>query len=352
MQVRFSHVSLAFTPGKDTLHDLNFTINDGELVCLLGPSGGGKSTTLNLISGLLVPTAGEIFFDDQDVTQMSPLDRKIGMVFQNYSLYPHLSVENNIAFPLKIAHWNKQKRLERAAELAKLVHVEDQLKKSVNELSGGQQQRVAIARALAKDPNILLLDEPLSNLDARLRMEMRDEIRRIQQETKITTIFVTHDQSEAMHISDSVMVLHNAQIQQYSKPNDLYDHPANEFVASFIGDNPLNIFDRSLLDDTGLKEDLGSSYDKAVKVGVRAENIVLTKSDETFEHGLKCKLLKSDRYGLISTRLYSFKGVELDATGLTEIHDTNEDVTIYFQKQGFFLFDEKGDNLSLEPRHD
>ena len=213
MQVRFSHISLAFTPDKDTLHDLNFTINDGELVCLLGPSGGGKSTTLNLISGLLVPTKGKVLFDNQDVTKMGPSERKIGMVFQNYSLYPHLTVENNIAFPLKIAHWKKADRLARAAKLAKLVHVEDQLQKNVNELSGGQQQRVAIARALAKDPNILLLDEPLSNLDARLRMEMREEIRRIQQETKITRVFVTHDQSEALHISESVVVLHNARIR-------------------------------------------------------------------------------------------------------------------------------------------
>ncbi|MCT6892966.1 MAG: ABC transporter ATP-binding protein [Bombilactobacillus mellifer] len=348
MQVRFSHISLAFTPDKDTLHDLNFTINDGELVCLLGPSGGGKSTTLNLISGLLVPTKGKVLFDNQDVTKMGPSERKIGMVFQNYSLYPHLTVENNIAFPLKIAHWKKADRLARAAKLAKLVHVEDQLQKNVNELSGGQQQRVAIARALAKDPNILLLDEPLSNLDARLRMEMREEIRRIQQETKITTVFVTHDQSEAMHISDSVMVLHNAQIQQYSKPNELYDHPANQFVASFIGDNPLNTFDRSLLDDTELKEELGEVYDKATTVGVRAENIVLTKSEDTYQHGVRCKLLKSHRYGLISTRLYSFKGIELDATGLTEIHDINEEVEIYFQKRGFFLFDASGNNLFLE----
>lgn len=348
MQVRFSHISLAFTPDKDTLHDLNFTINDGELVCLLGPSGGGKSTTLNLISGLLVPTKGKILFDNQDVTKMGPSERKIGMVFQNYSLYPHLTVENNIAFPLKIAHWKKADRLARAAKLAKLVHVEDQLQKNVNELSGGQQQRVAIARALAKDPNILLLDEPLSNLDARLRMEMREEIRRIQQETKITTVFVTHDQSEAMHISDSVMVLHNAQIQQYSKPNELYDHPANQFVASFIGDNPLNTFDRSLLDDTELKEELGKVYDKATTVGVRAENIVLTKGEDTYQHGVRCKLLRSHRYGLISTRLYSFKGIELDATGLTEIHDTNEEVEIYFQKRGFFLFDASGNNLFLE----
>ena len=348
MQVRFSHISLAFTPDKDTLHDLNFTINDGELVCLLGPSGGGKSTTLNLISGLLVPTKGKVLFDNQDVTKMGPSERKIGMVSQNYSLYPHLTVENNIAFPLKIAHWKKADRLARAAKLAKLVHVEDQLQKNVNELSGGQQQRVAIARALAKDPNILLLDEPLSNLDARLRMEMREEIRRIQQETKITTVFVTHDQSEAMHISDSVMVLHNAQIQQYSKPNELYDHPANQFVASFIGDNPLNTFDRSLLDDTELKEELGEVYDKATTVGVRAENIVLTKSEDTYQHGVRCKLLKSHRYGLISTRLYSFKGIELDATGLTEIHDINEEVEIYFQKRGFFLFDASGNNLFLE----
>lgn len=212
---------------------------------------------------------------------------------------------------------------------------------------------MAIARALAKDPNILLLDEPLSNLDARLRVEMREEIRRIQQRTKITTIFVTHDQSEAMHISDSVMVLNDAQIQQFSKPNELYDHPANRFVASFIGDNPLNVFDRNLLDDTGLAEELGANYEKAVAAGLRAESMVLTKSDETYEHGIECELISSHRYGLISTRRYAFKGIDLEATGLTELDAAeHEKLTVYIQKRGFFLFDEAGNNLNLEQTHD
>ena len=222
VEVRFEHVTLTYSNGVEVLHDMDFELPDGELIALLGPSGGGKSTTLNLISGLLQATTGQIYFGDTDVTKKDALQRGVGMVFQNYALYPHMTVLDNIIFPMKMAKVDKTTREAKAKELAKLVRVDDQLNKKPGALSGGQQQRVAIARALAKEPTVLLLDEPLSNLDARLRVEMREEIRRIQQETGITTVFVTHDQSEAMHVADKIMVLNDGVIQQFDSPQTLY----------------------------------------------------------------------------------------------------------------------------------
>lgn len=204
------------------MDDFNFTIPDGKLVGLLGPSGCGKSTTLNMISGLLKPTSGKVLFGDKDVTNLPPEERGVGMVFQNYALYPHLTVEENIRFPLENFtgkdRLSKEEMRKRVEEAAKLVHIDELLERKPSELSGGQQQRVAIARALVKLPKVLLLDEPLSNLDARLRLQTREEIRRIQQETGITTIFVTHDQDEAMSISDLIVVMKDGELQQIDSP--------------------------------------------------------------------------------------------------------------------------------------
>ena len=225
------------------LDDLSLEFCDGKLTTLLGPSGCGKSTLLNLISGILPPTSGSIYFGDRDVTSLSPDKRNIGLVFQNYALYPHMTVGENIAFPLEIKKVSKKERLERAAEFAKLLRIEDYFTRKPSQLSGGQQQRVAIARALAKEPEILLLDEPLSNLDARLRLEMREEIRRLQMETGITTIFVTHDQEEALSISDHILLLKKGRIQQYGLPQELYDEPCNPFVADFLGNPPINLYE-------------------------------------------------------------------------------------------------------------
>ena len=211
-----------------------FEIPDGTLVGLLGPSGCGKSTTLNLISGLEKPTEGRVFFGDTDVTDMAPEDRGVGLVFQNYALYPHLTVQQNIMFPLQNFRGErkltKEVMLEKTLEAAKLVQIDGLMERKPNELSGGQQQRVAIARALVKAPKVLLLDEPLSNLDARLRLQTREEIRRIQRETKVTTIFVTHDQEEAMSISDLIVVMKDGRVHQIGKPQEVYDDPANLFV--------------------------------------------------------------------------------------------------------------------------
>lgn len=213
----------------------SFSISDGKLTGLLGPSGCGKSTLLYLISGLLKPTSGRIFFGDRDVTELPPEKRGIGLVFQNYALYPHMTVAQNIAFPLVNRKENRELIQQKTQQMAKLVQVEELLSRKPGQLSGGQQQRVAIARALIKEPDILLLDEPLSNLDARLRLEMREEIRRIQLETGVTTIFVTHDQEEAMSITDEIVLMKKGIIQQQCAPIDMYLQPVNRFVGILYG---------------------------------------------------------------------------------------------------------------------
>ena len=224
------------------VNDFNFEIPDGKLIGLLGPSGCGKSTTLFMLSGLQKPTSGQIFFGEEDVTELAPEKRGIGLVFQNYALYPHMTVKQNIMFPLQNLKVEKTEMLARTEEVARLVQIDELLDRKPNELSGGQQQRVAIARALVKMPNVLLLDEPLSNLDARLRLQTREEIRRIQKETGITTIFVTHDQEEAMSISDLIVVMKKGVLQQIDAPQRVYDNPANLFVAKFLGTPPINVF--------------------------------------------------------------------------------------------------------------
>ncbi|MDO4475852.1 MAG: ABC transporter ATP-binding protein [Lachnospiraceae bacterium] len=227
-----------------------FEIPDGELVSLLGPSGCGKSTTLNMICGLETPTEGQIFFGETDVTKLPPEKRGVGMVFQSYALYPHLTVLENIRFPLEnrkgADKLSKEEMNRRAREAAALVQIDGLLERKPGELSGGQQQRVAIARALVKTPGVLLLDEPLSNLDARLRLQTRMEIRRIQQETGITTVFVTHDQEEAMSISDRMVVMKDGVLQQIGKPQEIYDRPVNLFVAKFLGTPPINVMEGEL----------------------------------------------------------------------------------------------------------
>lgn len=241
MDIRIENLTKAYGDFK-AVDNMNLTIGDGELVGLLGPSGCGKSTTLFMLAGLTTPTAGKIFFGDKEVTKVAPEDREIGLVFQNYALYPHMTVEENIMFPLINRKVKKAEARERAAEFAKLVQLDGLLKRKPKELSGGQQQRVAIARALVKKPEVLLLDEPLSNLDAKLRIETREEIRRIQQEVKITTIFVTHDQEEAMSISDRIAVMNKGIVQQFEEPQNMYLSPDNLFVANFLGMPQVNTF--------------------------------------------------------------------------------------------------------------
>lgn len=261
---------------------MNIDIPSGKLVGLLGPSGCGKSTTLFMLSGLESPTSGHILFDEEDVTELAPEKRGIGLVFQNYALYPHMTVEQNIMFPLVNMRIPKPEAKERALDAARLVQIEELLNRKPSELSGGQQQRVAIARALVKMPNVLLLDEPLSNLDARLRLQTREEIKRIQRETGITTVFVTHDQEEAMSICDIMVVMKLGIVQQIGEPQAIYDDPENLFVANFLGTPPINIFKGEIKNGgvfIGDEEIMKTKHeDQEVYVGIRPEGFIYSPS--------------------------------------------------------------------------
>ena len=299
MRISIQHLTKIFpsrTRGGEAVHaveDMNIEIPSGELVGLLGPSGCGKSTTLFMLSGLESPSSGKILFDDQDVTTLAAEKRGVGLVFQNYALYPHMTVEQNIRFPLDNMRIKKEEGNARALDAARLVQIEDLMSRKPNELSGGQQQRVAIARALVKMPNVLLLDEPLSNLDARLRLQTREEIKRIQRTTGITTVFVTHDQEEAMSICDTMVVMKLGIVQQIGAPQNIYDDPNNLFVANFLGTPPINIFKGQLKDgkvyigdevisDAPFGKDKACSAfdDREIYVGIRPEGFIYDPNGE------------------------------------------------------------------------
>ncbi len=299
------------------VNNFDFEIPDGKLIGLLGPSGCGKSTTLYMISGLQKPTSGQIFFGDDDVTELSTEKRGIGLVFQNYALYPHMTVKQNILFPLQnlkgADKMTKEAMLERAYYAAKLVQIDELMDRKPSELSGGQQQRVAIARALVKMPRVLLLDEPLSNLDARLRLQTREEIRRIQKETGITTIFVTHDQEEAMSISDMIVVMKLGVVQQIGEPQSVYDSPANLFVAKFLGTPPINVFDGEVADGklfigNEAVLDVPGVANQKVTVGIRPEGFNLDENGP-----LKCRLSNVEVMGrdvsIVSTHTSSLNPI-------------------------------------------
>ena len=286
MNVRIEKLTKIF-PGRDkksegvtAVNNFSLDLPDGKLVCLLGPSGCGKSTLLYMICGLESPTEGKIFFGEQDVTDIPPEKRGVGLVFQNYALYPHLTVKQIIKFPLENLKGEekltKEQMDQMALEAAKLVQIDGLMDRKPGYMSGGQQQRVAIARAIVKRPKVLLMDEPLSNLDARLRLHTREEIRRIQKETGITTIFVTHDQEEAMSISDLIVVMKDGILHQCGKPQDVYDDPVNLFVAQFLGTPEINIFEGEVRDGglyigSDRVLDVKDVKDQSVIVGVRPE---------------------------------------------------------------------------------
>ena len=232
--------------GHTAVRDVCAEIEDGEFFVLLGPSGCGKTTTLRMIAGLEKPSAGRIFFDGEDVTFHEPRRRDIAMVFQDYGLYPHLSVIDNIMFPLKVAGVPKAERRQRACEVAERLEISPLLKRKPPQISGGEKQRVALARALVRNPKVFLMDEPLSNLDAKLRVSMRAEIKRLVSDAGITTIYVTHDQIEAMALATRIAVMNQGEMVQVGNPLEIYDRPATSFVAGFIGSPPMNMFDGRL----------------------------------------------------------------------------------------------------------
>ncbi len=322
--------------------DAEFT--DGKLIALLGPSGCGKTTMLNMLSGIMPTTAGKIFFDDEDVTELPADKRGVGLVFQNYALYPHMTVLENVCFPLRIKGVPKKERIERAMKFIKMVHIEDYLDRKPAELSGGQQQRVAITRALIKQPRLLLLDEPLSNLDAKLRIEMREEIRRIQKESGVTTIFVTHDQEEASSISDSIMLLKRGVMQQYGLVDELFDNPINLFTADFLGTPTINQI-HGVWDNKGFIAD-GQSQSIAFNVNItngtrlvfasRAEALKV-KEDKAFES----KVLEKYKTGKDTLVLLKFGEGTLRAYTEDRTIQVDDVVNVSMKDFGVFLFEEE-----------
>ena len=282
--IRLENVSRRFQ-GKAAVDDMSLEVKPGELLALLGPSGCGKTTTLRCVAGFEIPDAGKVFIGQTDVTTIPAEARQVGMVFQNYALFPNLSVAGNIGFGLRVAKWSKEKAEARVQELLKTVGLIGFDKRAVQSLSGGQRQRVALARALAREPRLLLLDEPLSALDAKIRIELRTELKRLQLELGITTLLVTHDQEEAMSMADRVVVMNNGKIEQLGAPRDLYMKPATPFVAAFVGEmNLLEVQSLGhgqfkLLDQTLHVEHIPSSTSK---LGVRPENVTLSEDKTQF----------------------------------------------------------------------
>ena len=352
MRVRLEHLTKKFSD-VTAVSDFSASLEHGELISLLGPSVCGKSTILNMLAGILPVTSGKIYFDDDDVTNMPPEKRGIGLVFQNYALYPHMTVLQNICFPLEVQKVPKAERLERAMDIAKLVHVDTMMKRRPAELSGGQQQRVAIARALVKNPRLLLLDEPLSNLDARLRLEMREEIRRIQQRTGVTTIFVTHDQEEAMSISDRIVLMKLGVLQQNDLPQNLYDQPANQFVADFLGNPPINNLrgvvkgGRFELEDGSASCDCslcaGAGEGRRVTLALRAESAVVGQ-----EGPLSCEVTSIYQMGKEEMAYLRFGNSEFRAyISVEDGLKRGQKVNVALRGRGVFLFDtETGERIA------
>jgi len=293
-QVKLVNLNKTFITAEQkqvvAVNNIHLAIQPGEFVTMLGPSGCGKTTTLRMVAGFEMPTNGQVFIGDEDVAMKTPDKRDTAMVFQNYALFPHLNVYDNIAYGLKIQKRPKAEVNERVERILKMMKMEDFKDRVPSQMSGGQQQRVSLARALVMEPGVLLFDEPLSNLDAKLRIHMRDEIRKIQRNVGITTIYVTHDQEEAMAISDRVVIMNNGIIEQEGSPRDIYQHPVSEFVATFIGRaNILQATVTEVLDGAAKLDVFGHSYtvktplslkrNERVKVVVRPEGVVVGQKD-------------------------------------------------------------------------
>ncbi len=302
--IRIKNVGKNYGGGSpDAVADLNLEIPEGEFLCLLGPSGCGKSTTLRMIAGLENLSSGEMFIDGSPVDSVEkgifvqPEHRNLGLVFQNYALWPHMTIEQNIEFGLKVKKIAGKERARRINDVLQKLGLEEFRNRYPSELSGGQQQRVALARMMVTRPKIILLDEPLSNLDAKLRLSMRTELKRIHQELGSTFIFVTHDQWEAMTLATTIAVMNEGRLQQFAKPEDIYEHPANRFVAEFVGTLPINIIDISKKEASSALEKWVSSYLSSLaidattitSVGLRPETLILQPADaEKRENELPC----------------------------------------------------------------
>ncbi|MBO3445128.1 ABC transporter ATP-binding protein [Clostridium sp. CCUG 7971] len=331
--IKLQHINVSYDKKNNILENLNLNVKKGELVSLLGPSGCGKTTTLRVVAGFIEPTAGKFLLEDKDYTKIPVHERNFGLVFQSYALFPHLTVEENVAFGLNMKKVPKDEIKVKVADILETVDMSHLAKRYPKELSGGQRQRVAIARALVIEPSLLLLDEPLSNLDAKLRLKMRVEIRKLQQKLGITTLFVTHDQEECFSISDRVAVLNKGVIEQFDTPENIYSNPATEFVARFVGfENFIDlkkISDNTYVNESGVKFKVDRDKDKTqVKATIRPDDIKIV--DEELENTIE---------GTIEIRTFLGKAYQYDVkTSMGSIIVNSENSVIY----------EKGNKVRLQ----
>lgn len=358
------------------LEKFSLDINSGEFMVLLGPSGCGKTTVLRCISGLTNPTSGEIYIGNEMVNDLPPKDRDVAMVFQNYSLYPHMNVYENIAFPLKMRKTERQKIDERVRNIADLLNIDNLLNRKPREISGGQMQRVALGRALVRKPKIFLMDEPLSNLDAKLRTEMRVEIKKLQKKVGITTLYITHDQVEAMSMADVIGVMERGKLHQLGSPKAVYSQPTNQFVASFIGMPPMNFIECKIIRDPseiylafGHRHEVDSARDTILIVPDRLAGALGNRSEDTIILGIRPKdvlILRSNQEfiglrlkGQISfTEMLGDESIAEVRLGQNLIRTTNIDsmlaelpvgseVTLGISENNIGLFSKAGDRIDF-----
>jgi multiple sugar transport system ATP-binding protein len=347
MSVETKNVSKTFFSlrrGKiDALKSINLKVEDGTFFVLLGPSGCGKSTLLNIIAGIEKNNSGEVWIGDKLVASaekkmyLTPRERDIAMVFQSYALYPHMTVFENVAFPLKIAKTDKKEIRERVSASLKTLEISHLMEAKPAELSGGQRQRVALGRAIVRKPNLLLLDEPLSNLDALLRINMRSELKRIQRKLGVTTIYVTHDQMEAMSLGDKIAVLNEGQVQQIGTPHDIYKNPHNLFVAKFVGTPPMNLLDPEVLKEARMNISI-ENLDNLI-VGIRPEHIKIVQQDEGILNGTIDLIGSQGSEDIVYIRINDHKILVKDSSSAQPDRiEEGAHVGIYFDNTDEFLF--------------
>jgi ABC-type sugar transport system ATPase subunit len=342
--IDIENIIKSYSSREQIIKSLSLAVQKGEFLVIVGPSGCGKSTLLRMIAGLEDIDDGVIKIEDKVINKISPADRDIAMVFQNYALYPHMNVYKNLSYGLKNRKVPKSVIEQKVQEIASLLQIEDLLFRKPSELSGGQRQRVAMGRAIIREPKVFLFDEPLSNLDAKLRQQMRLEIRKLHKKLNITSIYVTHDQIEAMTLADRIVVMNKGSIEQVGTPHEIYNNPQTLFVAKFMGTPPMNIFLSKIVDDSidffGNLIKLNSKIDDdEVYVGIRAEDISLHEGKDTIKLHIKIELI--ERLGRENLIYTTIDGSQLTLKTNDSINENLSSVDIYIDRKNFYFFDKR-----------
>lgn len=357
--IKAVNISKSYRKGEFAVSDVNFNAAPGEFVVLVGPSGCGKSTLLKMIAGLEEITSGELFFDEQKMNDVEPKNRNIGMVFQNYALYPHLTVSENLAFPLKIKKIPADEIKNKVTAAAEMLGLKEYLDKKPRELSGGQRQRVALGRAIIRKPDIFLFDEPLSNLDAKLRVKMRTEIVSLHRKAETTSIYVTHDQTEAMTMADRIIVMNAGKIMQTGSPIDIYDNPQNLFTATFIGSPQINLFDgiidngkfifknsKCVINIPKEKLSTNSAFNGEATLAVRPEYISLDTPEKSHENSLISRIANIEFLGHEQLVYFDFDGLKtIRTTPENSSFNIGASVEVTIDPARILLFDKSGTRI-------